>query len=106
MPHQYTGTCNTTFDTFYLFCATMNVDCRLSDKKRRLYPNKEIVPMNITITINTDNSAFEPTEESLEVCRILHELATDIQFGDLHNQDNRPLKDYNGNTVGKITVEG
>jgi hypothetical protein len=57
----------------------------------------------ITITINTENSAF--TEEDFymnaEVSRILHDLADKIE------NDHYPskLRDLNGNTCGKVEIE-
>lgn len=60
--------------------------------------------MTITITINTDNAAFEP-EPADEVERILRRLANDVRdiFQDVL-EDGFSLRDINGNTVGSVTV--
>ena len=57
--------------------------------------------MDITITINTDNAAFEGAEVE-EVSRILSELAWKIE--DNAYIDDCSLKDVNGNTVGHLTI--
>lgn len=55
--------------------------------------------MNITITINTDNEAFQP-DADLEIARILERLAKEwYSVGDGYK-----LRDYNGNTVGKVEI--
>jgi hypothetical protein len=55
--------------------------------------------MTLTITINTDNAAFEDDMRG-ELARILRKLAKDFEQG------NNPttIRDINGNTVG--TVKG
>lgn len=57
--------------------------------------------MNITITIDTDNAAFEGAEVE-EVARILSELAWEIE--DNAHIDDCSLRDINGNTVGHLTI--
>ena len=53
--------------------------------------------MNITITLNTDNAAFED-DPGAEVARILRRLANDLA---LQCQDGTTnLRDVNGNKVG------
>ena len=59
--------------------------------------------MDITITINTDNAAFESDPES-EVGRILRKAAKHIEDNGLRRSDGMPTMDINGNKVGKITV--
>ena len=60
--------------------------------------------MNITITINTDNAAFN--EESYgpqeEVQRILEDLADRLVDNSMENITS--LRDINGNTVGHFTI--
>ncbi len=57
--------------------------------------------MRLTITIDTDNTAFEPSVE-FEIARILAEYAADVESG--KRDVERPLYDYNGNTVGQAKV--
>lgn len=60
--------------------------------------------MKITITINTDNAAFED-ESGSEVARILRELCNEIEGRDiLGNDDGTNLRDINGNRVGVMEV--
>lgn len=56
----------------------------------------------LTITIDTDNAAFEDQPE-YEVARILRELANGIEKG--YIDDNSSIRDRNGNTVGQLTTE-
>jgi hypothetical protein len=56
--------------------------------------------MNITITINTDNSAFCDIPE-IEVARILTEIAEIFENNGLSEFS---LTDFNGNNVGKIKI--
>lgn len=58
--------------------------------------------MDITITINTDNAAFEGPYCQHEVARILSELATKIKRNGIYDGN---LRDGNGNTVGAIKAE-
>lgn len=55
----------------------------------------------ITITINTDNAAFD--DGSDEVTRILGNLADDALYGNLFNGQH--ILDSNGNTCGLVTIE-
>lgn len=58
--------------------------------------------MQITITINTDNAAFEPTPED-EVIRILTEYSERVsEYGVRMSHGN--LRDTNGNTCGRVEV--
>lgn len=57
--------------------------------------------MNIKITINCDNAAFEDAPAT-EIGRILRNLASDIEDGD-HLEGCR-LADSNGNTVGTFDI--
>jgi len=56
-------------------------------------------PVKVKIEINCDNAAFESPE--LEVGRILRELADRVEVNGL---DEVPLRDYNGNRVGQLSV--
>lgn len=56
--------------------------------------------MNITITINSNNSAFQPDSEL--VTYILEGLARRIEHGGL---DKYILWDINGNKVGEMKVK-
>jgi uncharacterized protein (UPF0297 family) len=58
--------------------------------------------MDITITINTDNSAFEDSRDS-EIARILHELADKIESRGINGVNK--IRDFNGNQVGSVEVE-
>ena len=61
--------------------------------------------MDITVTINTDNAAFEG-QEDYETARILRKLADNIeQAHGPANCDGMKLRDYNGNTVGEFEVK-
>ena len=55
--------------------------------------------MDITITIKTDNAAFEENEG--EVSRILYKLAGQFQCLSLKSEIRLHLIDLNGNTVGE-----
>ena len=56
----------------------------------------------ITIEIDTSNAAFG-CDESEEVARILRDAAHRIEmYGD---RAEGPLRDLNGNTVGKLIIE-
>jgi hypothetical protein len=52
----------------------------------------------MTITIKTDNAAFEGENKSYEIARILQELATKIENGNM----SPPVMDINGNKVGTV----
>jgi len=54
-----------------------------------------------TITIETGNAAFDDGNEGNEVARILREAADRAEMGSTAT----PLRDYNGNVVGRMTVQ-
>lgn len=57
--------------------------------------------MDITITISTNNTAFEDSEKA-EVARILADIAASMErFGIASGK----VRDINGNTCGKVEVE-
>jgi len=63
--------------------------------------------MNVTITIRTDNAAFEGRTRA-EIADILRKIAKSLDYGDgdILNEDTRlPAVDCNGNTVGFLTVK-
>jgi len=62
--------------------------------------------MNITITLNTENDAFDKSE-GREVSRILHKLADEFEADYLLNPDGESgsLRDINGNTVGGYVIK-
>lgn len=55
----------------------------------------------ITITIETDNAAFDESPE-VEVARILRKLADRVTTSGLDGDVILPLKDLNGNSVGEL----
>ena len=55
----------------------------------------------ITITIKTDNAAFEDGNRTDEIARILREIADDISSG--HTP---VVNDLNGNKVGSVMLTG
>lgn len=60
---------------------------------------------NITITINTDNAAFEGESWGLEVARILRDLAAYLPDSEAEvGPGAGTLRDHNGNTVGSWEV--
>lgn len=56
---------------------------------------------SITITINTENAAFESKPE-MEVAQILRRLVTKLEIG--YSATNDTLRDFNGNKVGTVEV--
>lgn len=66
--------------------------------------------MDITIKINMDNAAFGDNglEKAHEAAHIISELAHDLHGADFDSDYDRELtlRDYNGNTVGKMKVTG
>ena len=60
--------------------------------------------MDITITINCDNAAFEDDNGGPEVARILRELAEACADGCGPPNLGGSIRDINGNTVGQVTV--
>jgi hypothetical protein len=65
--------------------------------------------VTFSLTIDTDNAAFQDGQASQEVARILAQLADKLQRGafadDLREADGAKLRDVNGNTVGSVQVE-
>ena len=61
--------------------------------------------MGITITINTDNDAFQGSMNG-ETARILRVLVARLERDevDIHSGEVANLRDANGNTVGQFTV--
>ncbi len=61
--------------------------------------------MDITITINTDNDAFQPHPE-WELRRILDKFSNGLKYqGTINPGDTIPLHDINGGRVGQFTVK-
>jgi hypothetical protein len=57
-----------------------------------------------TLTISTDNAAFEADDLGIEIARILRGVADSTERGiDPKRFFTLPLRDVNGNTVGKYT---
>ncbi|MDJ1139615.1 hypothetical protein [Marinicella marina] len=56
--------------------------------------------MNIKIELNTDNSAFD-FDPLFEVKRAIEKA---LDYTSVVDPDYRTIKDYNGNTIGKIEV--
>lgn len=64
--------------------------------------------MRITFEINTGGAAFgeTPEDRTAEVLRIVRESLTPLECRMLDNESSlRPLRDFNGNTVGEVSVE-
>jgi hypothetical protein len=59
--------------------------------------------MRLNLVLDTDNAAFEGEQLGPEVSRILEDLAKELIYSP--NQD-RTLRDINGNTVGSIKWTG
>jgi len=57
--------------------------------------------MTVTLTISTDNAAFE-NQAGNEVARILHVVATKLHAWEGANEFTIGLHDINGNKVGKV----
>ncbi len=61
--------------------------------------------MDVTITIKTDNAAFED-DPTHEVARILRKLADQMEESGLFQSGlSRKLVDFNGNVVGQMEIE-
>ena len=63
--------------------------------------------MRITITIETDNAAFEGDELGPETARILADVARKLEATPrrLFQSEAVKLRDINGNTVGMVRIE-
>jgi hypothetical protein len=64
--------------------------------------------MDCTIKINMDNAAFEGSDASVELARILRDLSKRVYASTLEQNDTDfhiPLMDINGNHVGDITID-
>jgi hypothetical protein len=57
--------------------------------------------MDITITINTDNDAFQPDPGS-EIARILDNLADKLEMEIIISH--QYIRDLNGNICGDVTI--
>lgn len=57
--------------------------------------------MSISITIETDNAAFEGVAGPLEVARILRDIGVEIKGG---RTGSWKVRDVNGNTVGQVVA--
>ena len=60
----------------------------------------------INITITTDNAAFDGSMSGIESARILRQLADRIDGAPVCKGDRLPLREINGNTVGRYSVTG
>lgn len=57
--------------------------------------------MTFTLTINTDNAAFEDNEGRDEIARILRKVAADVEYySDSIRHTQITIMDVNGNAVG------
>ena len=59
--------------------------------------------MQLIITIDMDNAAFEP-EYQCEVVRILRKYANALERDEWAGDSDRPLFDINGNRVGEAVL--
>lgn len=60
--------------------------------------------MTITITIHTDNAAFE-NQAGEEVARILRQQASQLESWPGYNTFTQGLRDLNGNKVGECKAD-
>lgn len=67
--------------------------------------SQEVQTMKAQINITMDNAAFEDAPER-ELARILRELANKVERNGLGRGGRDPIRDVNGNTVGKFIVFG
>ena len=59
---------------------------------------------SITITIKTENAAFEPNPIN-EIGRILRQLSDNLAYGRIYKEEiSENLWDINGNKVGTVKV--
>jgi hypothetical protein len=59
-----------------------------------------------TLTIKTDNEAFEWPNCQKEIARILRDTATEIESHRKDFKATQSLRDTNGNTVGSAVLMG
>ena len=64
-------------------------------------PRRKEKAMKLTITINTDNDAFQGDAEETEIARILRDIADRCRR---EGVSSRKLRDFNGNTCGSLKV--
>ena len=64
--------------------------------------------MQASIEINMDNAAFgeDGIEKANELRRILIKLADKLDVIDTEDGEDLPIKDVNGNTVGRLCITG
>jgi hypothetical protein len=60
--------------------------------------------MNVKITVNMDNAAFDNYFSGEELARILQELARNVQESVLSAGLKIGVRDFNGNTVGELKI--
>lgn len=60
--------------------------------------------MKIKLEIETGNAAFGDQPEQ-ELARIFNELSDRLMISDLSTLDDLVIRDFNGNRVGKFSVE-
>lgn len=60
--------------------------------------------MKLTITIEMDNDAFAGGRRAAETARILNDIHDSIAEDGLKLGYSWPVRDHNGNTVGKAEV--
>jgi len=61
---------------------------------------------HVTITITTDNAAFEDSNYGPEVARILRRAAVHMEDTSFMEGDTFPLHHLNGNRVGELKIHG
>lgn len=62
--------------------------------------------MKAAIEITMDNAAFGDSGHTTELARIFRELADKIEGMHPNDADGTRVRDFNGNTVGTLSVEG
>lgn len=60
--------------------------------------------MQLTISFNCENDAFQDGQHDLETARILRDVANDIEVG-CYYEGTTPVRDINGNTIGSINIQ-
>lgn len=61
--------------------------------------------MQVKITIDCDNGAFDGEDCGPEVARVLRYFARRVEAGPVYLPDDMTARDSNGNTVATFTVE-